>query len=479
MNHVNNFEPNTMNEQAPATSNTTPNTTPNTPTVEPVPLQLGQTYTATGLIITRKGPDSSTWFIDSARNTGPLDQVHVHHQVHLGEVQKNLMGLGQARWTQASIAAFLAGQSVNALDLWREVAAFIRRYFSAPDAVVNLIAAWVMLTYVFTAAETVPYLHVLGEPATGKTLLGDLLEGLCFSARQAVSITTAAIHRLLHSTTGTLILDEQGAGDKTWINIMRAGYRRSGTVTVCDGDVPVERRCFGPKVLLTNDPLPDAALASRAIIIELGPSTGQVERYTAMSAASEMSRLRDALHVFGLTHARQVEQAYLAVDRVDGLSHRELDLAAPLLAVAEVVDQSPGTQAGLRAALTDILKALAGKRRTDQRVQGERGALARAVVRFAVPLEDESPPAYSWGGNGDWHLASDLLASVNQSGELDRPLSPRDLGERLKRYRLATDRQVIDVGRRFVPFDKHGPRVQRVAYRLDLDAARQSAKGEV
>jgi hypothetical protein len=384
--------------------------------------------------------------------------------VHLGDVQKNLRELGQARWSQAGIAAFMEGHGVNAADLRREVASFIRRYFSAPDQVVDLVSTYVLLTYVYTAAETVPYLHVLGEPATGKTLLGDLLEGLCFNARQAVSITTAAIHRLLHSTTGTLILDEQGAGDRTWINIMRAGYRRSGTVTVCEGDVPVERRCYGPKVLLTNDPLTDAALASRAIVIELGPAAGHVERYTAMSAASEMSRLRDALHVFGLSHARQVEQAYLVGDQVDGLSHRELDLAEPLLAIAEVVDQSAGAQGGLRSVLTDFLKVLAGKKRTEQRVDGERGALARAIVRFATPLEDEGPPVYSWRGHGDWHLASDLVTFVNKSGELDRTLSPRDLGERIKRYRLATDRQVIDVGRRNV--------------RIDLNAARQSARGE-
>lgn len=449
-------------------------TTSNTNTGATRPLQYGQTFSPLGLIYTTTDSSGEGWFCDSRRQHAPIAQVPLHHPLYLDDHQPKLQQLGRVRWTETSIQQFTAGTEVSPFDVLQRVHEHIATYFVADDEVRWLLAAYVLLTYVFTAAETVPYLHLIGEPATGKSLVGDLLHGLAFNARLAATISAPAVYRLLHATTGTLIIDEQGAGNRSWGNVLRAGYRRSGTVTICEGDTPVERRCFGPKVLLTNEPLPDSALASRCISIPLRPVARGTKRYSALTVAEREATLRDDLHVFGLGHGPSVARAYRDQPELPGLAHREADLAAPLIAVAEVVDGSAPGRSNLAGQVIGLLQTSAARRLADHRVDGERGAIARAINRFITPGSDSKSHAHSWRGDLDWYLASDFTRFLNNSGELNRPMSPREVGERLSRFELALARQVIDVRPESGPLDRHAPRVQRVAYRFNVPKVAES-----
>lgn len=438
------------------------------------PLQYGQTFTPSGLIYTTTNSAGEAWFCDSNRVHAPLARIHEHHPINVGDLGNGMQQLGRTRWTDASVERFKAGGSVSAHEVLQEVHDYIADYFVATEDLRALLAVYVMLTYLFTVAETVPYLHLLGEPATGKTLVGDLLEGLCFNARQAATISAPAVYRLLHETTGTLIIDEQGAGNRTWGNVLRAGYRRSGVVTICEGDTPVERRCFGPKVLLTNEPLEDSALASRCITVAMSPTTQRAKRYSTFAVAERVGGLRDRLHEFGLCHANAVWSTYRDQPDVPGLAHREADLAAPLLAVAAVIDASNAGGGQLTRILTTLLQAGAAERAAGQRVDGERGAIARAIVRFVTPGTDDQGTAYSWHGDPDWYLGSDFTRFLNKSGELSRQMTSREVGERMKRFELAVARQVIDVRPGRGPIDRHAPRVQRVAYKFNKTKVEES-----
>lgn len=446
----------------------TTNTQTTITNTEPVPLQLGQTYVPSGPIYTTAGPTNGTWFCDQFRRHEPLENVTKHHSVVLPPFDLRHGPLGRARWSPKSIARFTQGEQICPRDLWQRLVDYFARFFVADDDVLRLLAAFTMGTYVYSAVDTVPYLHFLGEPATGKTLVGELLEAVCFNARQSTSITAAAIYRFLNASTGTLIIDEQGAGDRKWGETTKAGYRKSGAVMVCEGGVPTLMRCFAPRVLMTNEPLADAALASRCILVTLQPTSRTGEKYTTAVAQSVAAPLRDDLHAFGLDFATRIHHAYRELPPIPGLSHRDEDLAALPVAVATVVDAADPSKPPVRPQLVEILRRLATKRREVQWVEAEGAALARAVTQF---LADPGSARWKrvWHGE-DWYLACGFTDFVNRSRELPHRLQAKEVGERLNRYGLITQRRVIDVPPAD-PLGRASRRVQRVAYQFDLPGA--------
>ena len=442
--------------------------------------QLGQMFNANaGLLYTVRGPDSKVvYFCDSFRRHEKLSALsQFHPTLDSDGVDMSLAELGFARFSPDGIASYTKGETCEGYDVFMRAASYLRRYFVGPDDVIDLLATYVLLTYVYSVADTVPYLHLIGEPATGKSLVGDLLESVTFNPRLASSITSAAVYRLLHATSGTLLIDEQGAGDARWQAVLRAGYRRSGVVTICEGRRPVDRRCFGPKVLITNEPLNDAALASRTINLMFEKTATTAEPYSATAAAPGAAALRDLLHAFGLTYAKIIWDAYRTRKAVVGISHREEDLAALPLAVATIVDRTAPMGWSLHERLVALFVDAAKARTENYTTDGELPAIARAIIEFAANRDDTLGKAYPWGGHDDWYLAVDFARFANRTGELGRTMSARALAERLRRHRLIVGRQVIDIGQGAGGLSLKGQRVQKVAYRFDLARAKAVAGG--
>lgn len=441
---------------------------------------VGQMFTpGTGLIYTVRGLDpKAVYFCDSFRRHEKLTAIsQFHPTLDADGIDMDLAELGFARFSPDGIAGYTKGEVSSGYDVFMRVALYLRRYFIGPDDVIDILATYVLLTYVYSVADTVPYLHLVGEPATGKSLVGDLLESLCFNARLASNITSAAVYRLLHATSGTLLVDEQGAGDARWQAVLRAGYRRSGAVTICEGRRPVDRRCFGPKVLITNEPLRDAALASRTINLVFEKTATTAQPYSATAAAPEAAALCDMLHIFGLTYAKEIWDAYRTRKPIPGISHREEDLAALPLAVATIADCSAPSGWSLHERLVAFFVNAAKARAENYTTDGELPAIARAIIEFVANRDDTLGKAYVWGGHDDWYLVVDFTRFANRTGELGRTMSTRVMAERLRRHRLIVDRQVINVPPIAGGLSLKGQRIQKVAYRFDLTRAKAAAGG--
>ncbi len=111
---------------------------------------------------------------------------------------------------QRSLSLMLPAAQPSPRDTFDAVIERIHRFYDAPDAVLILLGLFVMLTYVFDVFDAVPYLQVVGEPATGKTRLGELLELLACEARLVARMSVPAVYRFIQVIKGTLIIDEQG-----------------------------------------------------------------------------------------------------------------------------------------------------------------------------------------------------------------------------------------------------------------------------
>jgi hypothetical protein len=162
---------------------------------------------------------------------------------------------------------------------------------------------------------------------------------------------------------------------------------------------------------------------------------------------------------------------------VDGLPHRELDLAAPLLAVAAAVDQHSTAQPSLRDRLLVFLRGNASARQASDRIWNDRAALARAITQYVAMLDAGGVHRVRWGDHDDWVFAADLTEFVNQSGEMDRDLTTRGLGERVRRYKFNLADRVLDVPHRAGALDQSATRLQKVAFRFDLERVKQAAGG--
>jgi len=163
--------------------------------------------------------------------------------------------------------------------LLAELVAFIHRYADVPDFWEELIAHYVLMTWVYDRFTAVPYLRFLGEPQSGKTRCLQVAGSLSYKAIFGGGSTTASpLFRLLDLYRGTFVLDEADyKSSDLWsemIKILNCGYMRGMPVLRSDkkGDSydPRAFDVFGPKILSTRKEFEDHALETRCITLRTG-----------------------------------------------------------------------------------------------------------------------------------------------------------------------------------------------------------------
>jgi hypothetical protein len=367
--------------------------------------------------------------------------------------------------------------------LFRFVVALMKRLYDAKDEHLALLGTFVLMTYVYEEFDAVPYLQIMGDPATGKTRLGETLSHLAYRARLVARMSTAAMYRVLEKERGVLIIDEQGAARKELRDVMNAGYRRSGTVLyVGFGGHLIECTCFGPKVIITPTPETDEALASRMITLVSEASRRPVERFALSKLEPEFARLKLLLSTFREDYGNRVAVEYERLGTVEGLSHRDFDIAAPLLAVAAVVDI--GSDEPILPTIESFLAAHAAGRKRSKFADSQTAVLARLVLEYVDGHEPDGHRTKS-ASTSPLYLAGSMLNYINSVKVLEQSFSStKALGEALGARGLIIDRLVIDVkadltGSSYGVFRIPGrrrPRIQRTAYDLDLARARALAE---
>ena len=371
---------------------------------------------------------------------------------------------------------------------FHEVARQLRRFYDAPDDVIVLLVLYIVLTYLHDKFDAVAYLQVVGEPATGKTRLGELLEILAFKARLVARMSVPAVYRFIMEMKGTLIVDEQGAGKREMRDILNAGYKKSGRVMLVSpqGDL-LEFPCFGPKVLIANDPELNEALESRLLTIVSQAAKRPLDRFLLGPAERELAPVVSMLDEFARTYGDDVAAEYENLPEVDGLSDRDFDLAAPLLAIAKVIDRAPGTPS-VYPMIEAHLVALARKRKENRATTSESVIIARIIIEFAAVEHHDArrnpPPGEKL------FLAEDLFRYANESELLPkrRFRSVKAMAERLNVLGLIADKRVVDVDPECAPElsgrlrrreNAKRPRIQRTVYAFDMARARELAGEDV
>ncbi len=223
--------------------------------------------------------------------------------------------------------------------------------FSLP-AQPEIIALWVIHTWVLDAFEYTPYLHVFSaETSSGKSRLLEVLALLVNKPWKAESVSTAVLFRRIEIDRPTLLYDEidnvfRGAGKDDDTKDLRAclnsGFKRGGKFARCVGqnaNLEVkEFATFGPKALSGIGRVLSDTLSNRCIPIELQRQFREqkAERFRERKAQAELAPLRAEIEAWsqtlGVIDALRGAQSVLPEELTD----RQMDIAEPILAIAEM-----------------------------------------------------------------------------------------------------------------------------------------------
>jgi len=276
-------------------------------------------------------------------------------------------------------------------ELLRQCRAWILRYIVVSDEQAIIMAAWILHTYAFEAAETTPYIHITApERACGKSRLMESLEALSAAPIRSGGMTAAALVRSIDAKKPTIFLDEMDAqlgAAKEFAEAIRGilneGFRKGGVFHKCVGkDFDLRPFCvYCPKCFAGIGVLPDT-VSSRSIVIEMRRKLpGEaVEPFRQRAVKIAAAPIRAALEEWAAQGAVSLLQE-IEPSPIASLDDRQNDIAEPLLAIAQLaghgwlqrlsgaahsVFKADGTEdTSIGATLLSDIRAVFDERKTD------------------------------------------------------------------------------------------------------------------
>ena len=348
--------------------------------------------------------------------------------------------------------------------LFSEIRTFVHRYLELPVDFEEIASLYVLLTWVYEFAPSIPYLRVIGDWGTGKTRFLQVVGSVCFRPIFASGATTPApIFRILEQFRGTLVLDEADFNDSSaWgemVKLLNNGYRPGMPVLRADKEngkwFPRSYRVFGPKLISTRFPFKDEALESRCLTSEMLPLTrDDVPRILPPAFDSEIADLRAKLLTFRLANLTKLKGKTFGNELLEpNLQPRLQEILIPLKAMLNGDRSMVEALAGFVHRLQDTLFS--------RRQESNHGRILAAII--------------------DLHRQGQELSSKNiadKANEMDQeaaPLVAEKIGWLTKRLGLEKTR-IPGCGRREVCWDEQKMRHLAIRYGLALDNSLSQGK---
>ena len=304
---------------------------------------------------------------------------------------------------------------------------WVRRYVILSEEQAVVLAAWILHTWTFEAAETTPYIHITApERECGKSRLMETLAVLAFNPVRSGGMTAAALVRCIDAKGPTIFLDEmdtQLSGDKDYSETMRGilneGFRKGGKFYKVGGRNHElrELNAYCPKCFAGIGKLPET-VSSRSIAIEMRRKTNAEKvkplRQREKETLSQPIRARlEGWKVRGVV--RQLEVSRPAA--IDCLGDRQNDICEPLLAIGEAARKdwlhritsalvallktslSENVSVGVR--LLEDIRSIFTERRAEKIFSKE---LSAAEQNFRAALALDPSNVYANAMQGNWML---------------------------------------------------------------------------
>jgi DNA primase len=250
--------------------------------------------------------------------------------------------------------------------LYDDILAELKRYVWMPDEQEFVpLALYIMYTYIYMGFSSCPYIHLRGQPGTGKSTTGRIIDYLGFYSIPSGSTTEAALFRSAHAGRGLFVFEE---AEK--LNNPQDGTTAAAIVALCNvgytnDDSAYAIRCntndygeqdyffvYGPKVFVSTKGLKNT-LSERSIVFEF--SKGNEKNINLNyrdflddldTRQGELQEIRDRLHVWSLTRFRAVREVFDELRDsffCEGMTPRTKQIWMPLFALARYVGEAKGT----------------------------------------------------------------------------------------------------------------------------------------
>jgi hypothetical protein len=255
--------------------------------------------------------------------------------------------------------------------------------FIKPPEAVDILALWVVMTWVFDRFDRLPILLVTSPaPRSGKTTLFELLLKVVNRGLPNNSITPASMFRTIEKYHPTLFIDEADTllrDNEDLTRIINSAHDSESRVTRCDPitNEPRAYNCFAPVALAGNNPVMAPATRDRCIEIKLKRKLRddhcekarkrQVEKHAKELLPHIARAVQDIAPLLETVLANLTSDFHFS--ELEDLDDRAYDCVEPLAIIALVADQqASGNVAGgawFERAVSAIKTVVANRTETD------------------------------------------------------------------------------------------------------------------
>ena len=157
-------------------------------------------------------------------------------------------------------------------ELFREIISALSVFVKIQPEKLRLAAAIALASWFPDCFEAAPYLWITGPLGSGKTKLLKFLWCICRRGLLVGDVRAGSVYQLLDAWKPTLLVDElelESSGTNAeLLRLLRSGSV-PGTPTVRNGK---RFSTYGIKIFSSRQPLGDAALSSRGLIVSMSPT---------------------------------------------------------------------------------------------------------------------------------------------------------------------------------------------------------------
>lgn len=226
-----------------------------------------------------------------------------------------------------------------------EISEFLLTYFEPPKYYEGILPYLVLFYWISDKFPFVPYLHFVGLTGTGKSTALETFGSICYKPINASgAITLASIFRLAHDWRGTLLLDEFDLGGKNsegysgMLQLLRSGVSDM-PVFRTEGDRKKEVELYrikSPRIFSSQDPIIDAALQSRTIVVKMTKNHKRVPLYRLKSYTDKAQALRNKLLLWRLRNLNSIDLKTIeyGFDELSNFDGRVQQVLTPIYSLA-------------------------------------------------------------------------------------------------------------------------------------------------
>lgn len=227
-----------------------------------------------------------------------------------------------------------------------EIIKVLKRYVYFKDnSYYIILGLYILLTYSFRFFDAVAYLLITGPSNTGKTLILDILQLLCYRPIKAEDISEASLYHFTNKLKGVLLLDDvedfaRRNPRKFDLAVVRGGYKKGGGVLLMHKGKPVRLQSYGPKVIANIGGIYNKALMSRCIEIRTVDAEKEMDRFSTTLHGKSLKDLASGIaQLFKRKNIqKKIELLHRNFQPITGLVGRDLELWIGLLVLAQLID---------------------------------------------------------------------------------------------------------------------------------------------